>query len=195
MKNTGNMRNRMIVAQLVLAAALVAFQPAAAAETVKVTTSAWYIHKPSREFKDLPTLLPKEQSGFDVGIGLLEFACLKSTYYMLLVQPSVELRDTEQGAITMRAANAANDTAPTPLMFRNLYKTKSLLSRSLNWDADIHYAEVSATLLASIKATSDLELTLANRNYAIALSDFGSRLGSFQRFCENGVVDDPAHFD
>jgi hypothetical protein len=197
MKNTGNIRSRTIASTLVLAATLLAFQPAvtAATETVKVTTSTWRIHKPSREFKDLPTLLPKEQNGFDAGIGQFEFACLKSTYYMLLVQPSVKLHDAEQGSITVHAAHAGNGAAPTPLTFRNLYKTKSPLSRSLNWDADVHYAEVSAALLASIKAAGDLELTLADRNYAVALSDFGSRLGSFQRFCENSVVDDPAHFD
>jgi hypothetical protein len=38
-------------------------------------------------------------------------------------------------------------------------------------------------------------LTLAGRSYVINLSDLGSRLGTFQRFCENGVVENPAHFE
>lgn len=168
---------------------------APAAEAVKVTTGGWQIHRPSKEYKDLPALLPKQQDSLvEAGIGLLEFVCLKSSYYMLLVQPSVKLRDTEPGMIAPRAANTASGS-PAPLTFRNLYKTKSPLSRSLNWDADIHYAELSAPLLGSIKAASHLDLTLAGRSYAINLSDLGSRWGSFQRFCESGVVGDPAHFE
>ena len=173
-----------------------AFHPAvtAAAETVKITTGDWHIHKPSKEFKDLPALLPKEDNGFNAGIGKLDFVCLKSNYYMLLVQPSVKLRDTESGMISVHVANVPDRNPPILLTFRNLYKAKTLLSRSLDWDADIHYAEVGAALLASIKAAGDLELTLADRSYAISVSDLGSRMGSFQRFCENGVVEDPAHF-
>lgn len=169
---------------------------APAAEAVKVTTGGWQIHRPSKEYKDLPALLPMQQDSLvEAGIGLLEFVCMKSSYYVLLVQPSVKLRDTEPGMIAPRAANTANGSAPVPLTFRNLYKTKSLLSRSLNWDADIHYAEIGAVLLGSIKAASDLDLTLAGRRYAINLSDFGSRWVSFQGFCENGVVGNPAHFE
>ncbi len=169
---------------------------APAAEAVKVTTGGWQIHKPSKEYKDLPALLPKQQdSGVEAGIGLLEFVCMKSNYFVLLVQPSVKLRDSEPGMISARAANTASGSAPVPLTFRNLYKTKSVLSRSLNWDADIHYAEIGAPLLASIKAAGDLDLTLAGRSYVINLSDLGSRLGTFQRFCENGVVENPAHFE
>jgi hypothetical protein len=139
--------------------------------------------------------LPKEDNGFNAGIGKLDFVCLKSNYYMLLVQPSVKLRDTESGRISVLVANTPDRNTPILLTFRNLYKTKTLLSRSLDWDADIHYAEVGAALLASIKVAGDLELTLADRSYAISVSDFGSRMGSFQRFCENGVVADPAHFE
>lgn len=163
---------------------------------MKVATDGWQLHKPSKEYKDLPALLPKQQeSGVKAGIGLLEFVCLKSSYYMLLVQPWVKLRDTEPGMISPRAANTASGSAPVALTFRNLYKTKSLLSRSLDWDADIRYAEIGAPLLASIKAASDLDLTLAGRSYAINLSDLGSRLGSFQLSCEEGVVDNSAHFE
>lgn len=169
---------------------------APATEAVKVETAGWQIHKPSKEYKDLPVLLPKQQeSGIEAGIGLLEFACLKSSYYMLLVQPTVKLRDTEPATISPRAANTASGSAPVALTFRNLYKTKSLLSRSLDWDADIHYAEIGAPLLASIKAAGDLDLTLAGRSYAINLSDLGSRWKSFQRFCESGVIENPAHFE
>jgi hypothetical protein len=184
--------------QLALAAALFGFDPAvrAAAETAKVTTGGWLIHRPSKEYKDLPALLPKQQeSGSETGIGLLEFVCLKSNYYMLLVQPSVKLRDIEPSMMSVRAANAPNGAAPAALTFRNLYKTKSQLSRSMNWDADIHYAEIGAALLASIKTAGELELTLADRSYAVALADLGSRLGSFQQFCEKGVVENPAHFE
>jgi hypothetical protein len=167
-----------------------------ATETVKVTTSGWQIHKPSKEYKDLPALLPKQQDSLvEAGIGLLDFVCFKSSYYILLVQPSVKLRDAEPATISARAANMASGSAPAPLTFRNLYKTKSLLSRSLDWDADIHYAEIGAPLLASIKAAGDLGLTLAGRSYAINLSDLGSRWGSFQRFCESGVIDNAAYFE
>jgi hypothetical protein len=169
---------------------------APAAEAVKVTTGGWQIHKPSKEYKDLPALLPKQQDSLvEAGIGLLEFVCMKSKYYVLLVQPSVKLRDSEPGMISPRAANMASGSAPVTLTFRNLYKTKSLLSRSLDWDADIHFAEIGAPLLASIKAAGDLDLTLAGRSYAINLSDLGSRWGSFQRFCESGVAGNPAHFE
>ncbi len=181
----------------VVALVLAGFNPAvAAAETVMVKTGGWQIHKPSKEYKDLPTLLPKQENGSDAGIGLFEFVCMKSSYFMLLVQPTAKLRDTEPAmvVISVRAADAANG-APTALTFRNLYKTKSLLSRSLDWDADIHYAEIGVAQLESFKTASELELTLAGRSYAIALSDLGSRLGSFQRFCEKGVVENPAHFE
>jgi hypothetical protein len=107
----------------------------------------------------------------------------------------VKLRDTEPGTISVHAANATNGSAPSLLTFRNLYKTKSLLSRSMEWDTDIHYSEISATLLASLQTAGALELTLADRTYAISLSDLSSRIKSFQRFCETGVVDDPAHFE
>jgi len=179
---------------LVLSVALLAplVTVSAAAEPAKVTTSEWRIHKPSTAFRDLPKLLPKEQTGFDAGIGQLEFVCLKSTFYLLLVQPSVKLRDSEPGGISVPATSPA---APGPLTFRNLYKEKSPLSRSLDLDADIHYAEISPALLASIAEASDLKLTLADRTYAITLSDLGPRLGSFRRFCEKGVVENPAHFD
>jgi hypothetical protein len=169
---------------------------APAAEAVKVTTGGWQIHKPSKAYKDLPALLPKQQDSLvEAGIGVLEFVCAKSSYYVLLVQPSAKLRDAEPGMIAPRAANTASGAAPASLTFRNLYKTKSLLSRSLNWDADIHYAEIGAPLLASIKSASSLDLTLAGRSYAINLSDLGARWESFQRFCESGVVGNPAHFE
>lgn len=179
---------------LVLAVTVLAPLPAviAAAEPVKVTTSDWRIHKPSRAFKYLPKLLPEEQTGFDAGIGQFEFVCLKSAFYLLLVQPSVKLRDTEPGGISVPATSPA---APGPLIFRNLYKARSPLSRSLDLDADVHYAEISTALLAAIAEASDLKLTLADRSYAITLSNLGSRLGSFRRFCENGGVENPAHFN
>ncbi len=169
---------------------------APATEAVRVTTGGWQIHKPSKAYKDLPALLPTQQDSLvEAGIGLLEFVCLKSSYYMLLVQPTVKLRDAEPGTISPRAANMASGSTPVALTFRNLYKTKSPLSRSLDWDADIHYAEIGAPLLASIKTAGDLDLRLADRNYTVNLSDLGSRWGSFQRFCEKGIVDNPAHFE
>ena len=198
MKAPGRVRSRAALLPLVLAVTLVGFDPAVApaAEAVKVTTGGWQIHKPSKEYKDLPALLPKQQESLvEAGIGLLEFVCLKSNYYMLLVQPSVKLRDTEPATISPRAANRAIGSAPVALTFRNLYKTKSLLSRSLDWDADIHYAEIGAPLLASIKAAGDLDLRLADRSYTVNLSDLGSRWGSFQRFCESGAIENPAHFE
>ena len=146
------------------------------AGAVKVATGGWQIHKPSKAYKDLPALLPKQQDSLvEAGIGLLEFVCLKSSYYMLLVQPTVKLRDAEPGTISTRAANTASGSAPVALTFRNLYKTKSPLSRSLDWDADIHFAEIGAPLLASIKAAGELDLGLADRNYTVNLSDLGSR--------------------
>lgn len=169
---------------------------APAAESVKVATGGWQIHKPSKEYKDLPALLPKQRESLvEAGIGLFEFVCMKSNYYVLLVQPSVKLRDSEPAMIFARGTNMTGAPAPTQLTFRNLYKTKSPLSRSLDWDADIHYAEIGAPLLASIKAAGDLDLTLAGRSYAINLSDLGSRWVSFQRFCESGVVGNPTHFE
>lgn len=179
-----------------LVVCLLALQPAIvrAEETVKIETSGWYIHKPSKEYKDLPALLPKEQNGFNAGIGQIEFVCLKSNYYLLLVQPSLKLRDVESGTILVRAANGPSGIPPIPLTFRNLYKSKTLLSRSMDWDADIHYAEASPALLTSLRIAGDMELALAGRSYAIGLSGLGSRLASFQQFCEKGVVVDPAHF-
>jgi hypothetical protein len=178
---------------------LPAFAPAVSdAATIKITTSDWRISKPSKDFKDLPVLLPKEEvreSMAKAGIGILEFVCMKSKYYMLLMQPSVKLRDAETGTIAVRAAMAPDSGPPIPMTFRNLYKSKTLLSRSFDRDADIHYAEVGPALLASLQAASDLELTLAGKSYAYSLNDLGSRMGSFQRYCEKGVVENPAHFD
>lgn len=167
----------------------------APAETAKIVTSDWRIKKPSKEYKDLPVLMPKEQSGFKAGLGIFEFVCMKSRYYMLLVQPSVKLRDAEPATISVLPEKSSDKGAPISLTFRNLYKSKTLLSRSMDWDADIHFAEVAPALLASIKGAGELELTLASRSYAIGVSDLGSRIGSFQRFCEQGVVDSPAYFE
>ena len=50
-------------------------------------------------------------------------------------------------------------------------------------------------LLASLKAAGELQLTLADRSYAVTLADLGSRIGTFQRFFEKGVIDDPSHFE
>lgn len=162
---------------------------AAAPGVTAVATSDWRIHKPSRDYRDLPVLLPKDGNGSAAGLGLIEFVCLKSTFYLLLVQPAAKLRETEPASVTMGAG------APSPLTFRNLYKTKSALSRSLDWDADIHYAELGATILESIKSAGEIELTLAGQRYAIALSGLGPRLASFQRFCATGVVDNPADLE
>jgi hypothetical protein len=166
---------------------------AVAEEMAKITTSDWRIRKPSTDFKDLPSFKPQQQNGAEPGIGLIEFVCMKSNYYMLLVQPAVKLRDTE--AASVRAANAPDKSPPIPLTFRNLYKSKTLLSRSIDWDADIHSTEADAALLAAIKAGGDLELTLAGRNYTISMSNLASRWGSFQLFCEKGVVKDAGHFE
>jgi hypothetical protein len=197
MKATSNVRNRAKSLRYALIVCLLAFHPSvtAAEEMVKITTGNWHIHKPSKEFKDLPALLAEDDNTFNAGIGKLDFVCSKSKYYVLLVQPTVKLRDTESGTISVRAAEAPAGNPPIPLTFRNLYKTKAPLSPSLDWDADIHYAEAGAALLASIKAADVLELTLAGRSYAISVSDLGSRMGSFQLFCEKGVIDDPAHFE
>lgn len=167
----------------------------ASAETVKITASDWRIKKPSKEYKDLPALMPKEQSGFRAGLGIVEFVCMKSRYYMLLVQPSVKLRDAEPATILTVPEKTSDRSLPIPLTFRNLYKSKTLLSRSMDWDADIQFAEVAPALLASLKTAAELELTLAGRSYAIGVSGLGSRMGPFQRFCEQGVVDNPAYFE
>lgn len=167
----------------------------ASAETVKITTGNWLIHKPSKEYKDLPTLLADDDNTFRAGIGKIDFVCLKSNYYIFLVQPSVKMRDAESGTISVRAPNAPSGSPPAPLTFRNLYKTKTTLSQKLEWDADIYFAEVNAALLTSIKTADILELTLAGKNYTIDVSGLGTRIGPFQRFCEQGVVESPAHFE
>lgn len=166
---------------------------AARAETVTITTGNWLIHKPSKAYKDLPALLVDDDNAFWAGIGKIDFVCLKSNYYILLVQPSVKLRDTETATISVRAANAPS--VPAPLTFRNLYKTKTLLSRSMDWDADIHYAEFSAALLTSIKTAEILELTLVGKSYNVSVPGLSARIGPFQRFCEQGVVENLAHFE
>lgn len=165
------------------------------ADTVKITTGNWLIHKPSKQYKDLPTLLSDDDNAFEAGLGKIDFVCLKTNYYILLVQPSVKLRDVESATIAVRAANASAGSAPAPLTFRNLYKTKAPLARSLDWDADIHGAELSAALLASIKSADVLDLTLAGKSYSVGVPGLGARIGPFQRFCEQGVVENPVHFE
>lgn len=141
----------------------------------------------------MPTLLADDDNTFREGIGKIDFVCLKSNYYILLVQPSVKLRDAETAEIFVRAANAPS--VPATLTFRNLYKSKTLLSRSMDWDADIYYAEFSTALLASIKTAEILELTLAGKSYSVSVPGLGARVGPFQRFCEQGAVENPAHFE
>lgn len=184
------------LSRLILGFSLLAFLPAAtvAQEAVQITTGNWQIKKPSKDFKDLPTLMPKDQNGWDIGFRLLDFVCMKSNYYMLLLQPSIKLRDTEPATISIRSARAPG-SPPMPLTFQNLYKTKGPLSRRLDWDADIHYAELNPALVTLLKTASDMELTLAGRTYVLELSDLGPRFGSFQQFCEKGIVDDAAHFE
>lgn len=167
----------------------------ASADAVKITTGNWLIHKPSKQYKDLPTLLSDDDSAFDAGLGKIDFVCLRANYYILLVQPSVKLRDVETATMAVSAANTSSGSVPAPLTFRNLYKTKAPLSRSLDWDADIHVAEISTALLSSIKTAEVLELTLAGRNYSVGVPGLGVRIGPFQRFCEQGVVENPVHFE
>jgi hypothetical protein len=178
-----------------LTVGLLTLQPAVTrAEPVKITTGNWHIAKPSKDYKDLPTLLTKDQIESPSPIGLIEFVCLKSSYFILLVQPEVKLRDSELGAIAAKTGSGGS-SAPSPVTFNNLYKSKSVLSRSLDWDADIHYAELGSALLASIKAAAELELTLAGRSFVVDVSDLGARFGSFQLFCEKGIVDEAKHFE
>jgi hypothetical protein len=191
---------REVGAKLLRCAALVvtlALLPAdgAFADTVKITTGNWLIHKPSKQYKDLPTLLSDDDSAFEAGLGKIDFVCLKTNYYILLVQPSVELRDVEPATLAVRAANASAGSVPAALTFRNLYKTKAPLSRSLDWDADIHVAEIGAALLASMRSADVLDLTLAGKGYSIGVAGLGARIGPFQRFCEQGVVENPVHFE
>jgi hypothetical protein len=195
MISTRNLRNGARLLRYGFAAAALSLLSAVAAraETVTITTGNWLIHKPSKEYKDLPTLLADDDNAFRAGIGKIDFVCLKSNYYILLVQPSVKLRDTETATISVRAVNAPS--VPAGLTFRNLYKTKTLLSRSMDWDADIHYAEFSAALLMSIKTADILDLTLAGKSYSIGVPGLGTQIGPFQRFCEQGVVESPAHFE
>jgi hypothetical protein len=160
---------------------------------VQITTDNWLIHKPSKAYKDLPALIAQDDNAFDVGLGKIDFVCLKASYFILLVQPSVKLRDAETA--TVRAANGPDGAPPASLTFRNLYKTKPPLSRSMNWDADIYYAEFSGALLAAIRTADTLELSLAGKVYKISVPGLGARIGPFQRFCEQGAVEDPAHFE
>ncbi len=165
----------------------------ASSQAIVLTAGNWYVHKPSKEYKDLPALIPGEQTG-EGGLGLFEFVCMKANYYVLLVQPSIKLRDAEPATLSVRAATGSDKSAPVQLTFRNLYKTKVPLSRSIDWDADIHFAEAGAALMAAIKSAGELELTLAGSNYAIGVPDLGPRLSAFQRFCETGAVDNPTYF-
>jgi hypothetical protein len=84
---------------------------------------------------------------------------------------------------------------PAAVTFRNLYKSKAPLSRSIDWDADIHHTEIDAPLLAQMATADTLDLKLAHKRYAIALTGFASRFESFRQFCEKGTVRDPRHFD
>lgn len=197
MRGTGKVGNgaKLLCYGFAVAALSLLSAVRAPAETVKITTGNWLIHKPSKEYKDLPALLSEDDSAFRTGIGKLDFVCLKSHYYILLVQPTIKLRETELAAIAVRAANATGASPAVPLTFRNLYKTKSTLARNLEWDADIYFAEASTALLASVKTAEVLDLTLADKSYAISVSDLGTRMGPFQRYCEQGVVENPAHFD
>lgn len=166
------------------------------AEPEKIATGSWHIARPSKDYRDLPTLLTKDQIESPSPIGLIEFVCLRSSYFILLVQPQVKLRDSEPGALSARpATSSGGGPAPSPVAFGNLYKSKSALSRSIDWDADIHYAELSPALLASIAAATELELTLAGRSYLVDVADLGARFGSFRLFCEKGIVDDAERFE
>lgn len=166
------------------------------AEPEKIATGSWHIAKPSKDYRDLPTLLTKDQIESPSPIGLIEFVCLRSSYFILLVQPQVKLRDSEPGAITARpATSSGGGPAPSPVTFGNLYKSRSVLSRSIDWDADIHYAELGPELLASIMAATELELTMAGRSYVVDVADLGARFASFRLFCEKGIVDDAEHFE
>lgn len=184
------LRYGFVIAALSLLSAL-----SAAAETTTITTGNWFIHKPSKQYRDLPALLADDDNAFHGGLGKIDFVCRKSNYFILLVQPSGKLRDVETATFAVRAANASSGSTPAPLTFRNLYKTKAPLSRSLDWDADIYYAEFSTALLTSIKTADILELTLAGKGYAVSVPNLGVRIGPFQRFCEQGVVENPVHFE
>lgn len=184
------LRYGFVIAALSLLSAL-----STAAETTTITTGNWFIHKPSKQYKDLPTLLADDDNAVHAGLGKIDFVCLKSNYFILLVQPSGKLPDVKTATFAVRAANASSGSTPAPLTFRNLYKTKAPLSRSLDWDADIYYAEFNTALLTSIKTADILELTLAGKSYTVSVPKLGVRIGPFQRFCEQGVVENPVHFE
>jgi hypothetical protein len=163
--------------------------PVAPRDVTGVLTGNWLIRRPSRSFKDLPTFFPEDSDSFEAGIGLLQFVCLKSAYHMLLVSPSVALHDIEKATVAFAPGQ------PAAVTFRNLYKSKATLARSIDWDADIHHTEIDAPLLAQMATADTLELTLAHKRYAIALTGFASSFGTFRQFCEKGTVRNPAHFD
>jgi hypothetical protein len=163
--------------------------PAKTQDVTGVLTGNWLVRRPSRSHKDLPTFFPEDSDSFEAGIGLLQFVCLKSAYHMLLVSPSAPLHDIEKAMVAFAPGQ------PAAVTFRNLYKSKAPLSRSIDWDADIHHTEIDAPLLAQMATADTLDLKLAHKRYAIALTGFASRFESFRQFCEKGTVRDPRHFD
>lgn len=154
-----------------------------------VLTGNWLIRRPSRSYKDLPTFFPADSDSFEAGIGMLQFVCLKPAYHLLLVSPSLPLQDIEKASLAFAPGR------PAAVTFRNLYKSKAPLARRIDWDADIHHTEIDAPMLADMATAGTLELTLAGRRYAIALTGFADRFASFRQFCDNGAVRDAAHFD
>lgn len=161
--------------------------PLLAQTATVVSTDDWRIYRPSRQFKDLPALRPRVPDETP-NLGLLSFVCRKTDVFMLLTQPAQAMDSNAPVQV------AIGNAAPIVVRFQNLYASKAPLSRQIDWDAEIYFAEATPALVAALEHAERMQLDFGGRTYVVNLDNFARRWPIFRTYCATGAVRDPGAF-
>ena len=102
-------------------------------------------------------------------LGLLSFVCRKTDVFMLLTQPAQAMDSNAPVQV------AIGNAAPIVVRFQNLYASKAPLSRQIDWDAEIYFAEATPALVAALQHAERMQLDFGGRTYVVNLDNFARR--------------------
>jgi len=161
-----------------------------AAQPQKLAAGEWFVHAPSKDFKDLPTLAAERDFSTEDTLGNMIFVCDRANYYLLLVTTTVKFAASEPATVTL--GDGAD--ARYQMTFKDLYGTKAALGKKFDRDADIMVAEIPKAILARLADNGALQVDLKGRSWSMALTGIAAKTATFTAFCETGKRLNRAHF-
>jgi hypothetical protein len=147
------------------------------AQSQKLAAGEWFVHAPSKEFKDLPTLANKADGEGDEP-GAMLFVCDRANYYLLVMLPTVKFAKSEPGAVI--AGDGAGARYATT--FKDLYGTKAALGKKFDRDADIMFTEIPKAMLAKLSDKGTLQVDIKGQLWSIALKGIAAKVPTFTAF-------------